>query len=198
MPTPGKKWRHIIFSTHNSWLPGDPCGFRNRDHRIHSSGDYKNPPPKGEHAGLHRYAKKISGAPVVLENEIRETIGLAIIAELKKQGCRVLAIAVAATHVHILCELPDDESEWRAIVGRCKTAACYAVREQKPGRLWGRNATYKPIDDRSHHANTFRYILGQAGAWTWSFKEEGGADDTESNEVDGKDDKGAKNDEPTS
>ncbi|MBI1831367.1 MAG: transposase [Planctomycetes bacterium] len=168
-----------MFSTHNSWLPGDPRGFRSREHRIHSSGGYKNPPPKGEHAGLLRYAKKISGDPVVLEEEIRETIGRAILAELRKRDCRVLAIAVAATHVHILCELPEDEKECRDIVGRCKTAACYAVREQKPGRLWGRNATHKAIENESHHANTFRYILAQADAWTWSFKEEPTTSETE-------------------
>ncbi|MBI2808277.1 MAG: hypothetical protein HYX68_25095 [Planctomycetes bacterium] len=171
MPSPGKQWRHVIFSTHTSWLPGDPRGFRNREHRIHSSGDYKNPPPKEEHAGLYRYAQKISGEPVVLPVEHRETIGRAIIADLQKRDCRVLAIAIASTHVHILCELPEAPAEYRDIVGRCKTAACYAVREQKPGRLWGRNATYKPINDEQHHKNTFRYILAQEDAWTWSFKE---------------------------
>ncbi|HEX3314753.1 MAG TPA: hypothetical protein VHR72_07680 [Gemmataceae bacterium] len=30
-------------STYGSWLPGNPRGFRSRKHRIHSSGDYKNP-----------------------------------------------------------------------------------------------------------------------------------------------------------
>ena len=29
-----------MFGTYSSWLPGDARGFRNRDHRIHSSGDY--------------------------------------------------------------------------------------------------------------------------------------------------------------
>src|SRR5262249_17500638 len=51
MPAEGKLWRHVIISTLNSWLPGDPRGFRAVNHKIHSSGDYKNPPP-GEHAGL--------------------------------------------------------------------------------------------------------------------------------------------------
>jgi hypothetical protein len=54
MPKPGMRWRHCVIGTHNSWLPGDPRGFRAIDHKIHSSGDYKNPPPEGEHSGLHR------------------------------------------------------------------------------------------------------------------------------------------------
>ena len=28
MPEEGKRWRHVIISTLNSWLPGDPRGFR--------------------------------------------------------------------------------------------------------------------------------------------------------------------------
>ncbi len=35
---------HVMFSTRGHWLPVDPRGFRNRDHRIHSSGDYTHPP----------------------------------------------------------------------------------------------------------------------------------------------------------
>ena len=182
MPTAGKQWRHIVFCTHNSWLPGDPRGFRNKKHRIHSSGDYKNPPPVGEHAGLFRYAKEISGDPVVIPTELQERIGLAIVAELKKQECVVLAIAVAAMHVHILVESPSETAKHRAIIGRCKTAACYAVRVEMPGRIWGRNATYKPINDETHHRNTYRYILNQKDAWTWCFRQ------AEESDSDGKDD----------
>src|SRR5438874_1663956 len=172
MPRPGMKWRHIVFSTQNSWLPGSPSGFRSRDHRIHSSGDYKNPPPSGEHAGLFKYAKKISGDPVVIPEDLRETIARAMLADLTKRGCRVLAIAVAGTHVHFLAEMPEKASKYRDIVGRAKTAACFAVRMQMPGRMWGRNATYKQIKDEKHQRNTFNYILNQKDAWVWSFKDD--------------------------
>ena len=172
MPRPGMQWRHVVFSTHNSWLPGSPLGFRNRDHRIHSSGDYKNPPPLGEHAGLHRYAKKISGEPVVIPAELREQIGRAMIAEFKKHDCRILAIAVASNHVHILAEMPEETEKYRAIIGRCKTAACHAVKEKMPGRIWCRNATYKLIKDEEHHRNTYRYLLNQKDAWVWSYTQE--------------------------
>ena len=171
MPRPGMKWRHIVFSTHNSWLPGDPRGFRSRGHRIHSSGDYKNPPPSGEHAGLFQHAKKISGEPVVIPDELRETVGRAMIADLGKRGCRVLALAVAGTHVHYLAEMPEKTSKYRDIVGRSKTAACYAVRDEMPGRVWGRNATYKPIKDEQHQRNTFSYIRNQKNAWIWTFQD---------------------------
>jgi REP element-mobilizing transposase RayT len=181
MARPGMQWRHIVFCTHNSWLPGDPRGFRNKKHRIHSSGDYKNPPPAGEHAGLFQHAKKISGEPVVIPKELQERMGRAMLAELQKQDCTVLAIAVAANHVHILVEMPKEPTKYRAIVGRCKTAACYAGRTEMPGRIWGRNATYKPIKDQQHQRNTYRYVLNQKDAWTWSFRQQ---DDEESSDKD--------------
>jgi len=52
-----RKWFHITFSTYGAWLPGDPRGFRAWKHKRHSSGDYTNRPPRGEHAGLHAAAQ---------------------------------------------------------------------------------------------------------------------------------------------
>ena len=51
MPAEGMLWRHVICHAKNTWLHGDERGFRDRDHRAHSSGDYYNPPPKDEHQG---------------------------------------------------------------------------------------------------------------------------------------------------
>src|SRR5207249_2399004 len=108
MPRPGMRWRHVVISTWKSWLPGNPRGFRSRHHKIHSSGDYKDPPPEGEHAGLYRFHSKNCGDPIVLPPELRETVGKAIRRKLKEMNCQVLAIAVAATHVHLLVELPEE------------------------------------------------------------------------------------------
>ncbi len=143
MPTEGKRWRHVVISTLNSWLPGDPRGFRAVDHKVHSSGDYKNPPPLGEHAGLHRYSKEISGEPVVIPEELREKIGTRIRLAMKQLSHRILVISVAATHCHFLVELPDDLKEIRRIVGECKRRASMAVKKQLPGRLWAHDGKYK-------------------------------------------------------
>jgi hypothetical protein len=51
MAQPGMLWRHVIINTFCTWLHSDERGFRSRKHRIHSSGDYRRRPPKGEHAG---------------------------------------------------------------------------------------------------------------------------------------------------
>jgi hypothetical protein len=165
-------WRHVVISTHSSWLPGDPRGFRSWGHKIHSSGDYRNPPPASEHAGLFRYSKRISGNAVIIPHELRESIGRAILAELRKRGTRVLALAVAGMHTQIQVELPDDMVQIRQFIGKCKTAACFAVRMQMPGKIWGRYGTYKRIANAEHQRSVYGYILRQADAWIWSFSGE--------------------------
>ena len=150
MPKPGMRWRHVVISTLNSWLPGDPRGFRTKGHDIHSSGDYKHPPPKGEHAGLHQYSKQISGNPVVIPRDLREVVGRAILAKLRKLDYQVLVIAVAGMHCHFLVELPEDIKRVRHIVGQCKTVSSHAIRGWM---LWPRMGTPREVrageDDRA-------------------------------------------------
>jgi REP element-mobilizing transposase RayT len=169
---PGKRWRHVVISTLNSWLPGDPRGFRTVDHKIHSSGDYKHRPPKGEHAGLHRYAKAISGTVVVIPRDRREIIGVEIRDDVIRVKHRILAISVAATHCHFLAELPDNRSAIRRIVGEAKRKASVAVREKMPGRVWAHDGKYEPVDSIEHQRNAYNYIWNkQEDAWIWSFKD---------------------------
>lgn len=170
MPKPGMRWRHVVISTYGSWLPGDPRGFRSKDHKIHSSGDYKKPPPVGEHAGLHIYSKRISGDPIVIPRPLRLTVGHAILAKLKKLNHECLVISVAGMHAHIQVELPDDLSRIRHIIGQCKTVASHAIRDQLPGRVWARDGAYKPIDTIEYQRSVYTYILSQADAWIWSYK----------------------------
>jgi REP element-mobilizing transposase RayT len=169
------RWRHMVISTVNSWLPGDPRGFRSRDHDVHSSGDYKNPPPPGEHEGLYNYSREISSDPVVIPRDLRPTVGQAILRKLKKLDHRVLALAVAGMHVHMLVELPDSRSLIGHIIGQCKTVSSHAIRDRLPGRVWGAGGGFKPVDDEKHHRNVYLYILRQPDAWVWSFKDEEGA-----------------------
>jgi REP element-mobilizing transposase RayT len=164
------QWWHVIISTLNSWLPGDKRGFRSRGHKLHSSGDYKRPPPAGEHAGLQRYHKERAGEAVVIPAECREIVGRAILAKLNKLGYRVLAVAVAATHSHWLVEMPEDESDVRKIVGQCKTKSSHAIRAQVPGRVWAYRGKNIRVKDRTHQLNVYRYILTQPDAWIGDFK----------------------------
>jgi len=170
MPQAEMQWWHCIISTHNSWLPGDRRGFRTRRHKIHSSGDYKSPPPEAEHAGLRHYHEQHSGDAAVVPADCKATVGWAIIGKLRKKSLRVLAIAVAGTHSHMLAELPIDAKAARFIVGECKTVSSHAVRNEIPGQVWARGGKFIRIDNVEHQRNTYHYILNQADAWIWKFR----------------------------
>jgi REP element-mobilizing transposase RayT len=120
MPRPGMRWRLITINTKNSWHHGNPRGFRSRKHRIHSTGDYRNPPPIGEHAGLYIDRLLHSDQKVVLEREIRAIIGDVLVEWFKSHGYRVLAISVSSDHAHILIELIDDPSIIKRVIGEAK------------------------------------------------------------------------------
>ena len=172
MTQEGMQWWHIIITTWNSWLPGDKRGFRSRAHKVHSSGDYKKPPPIEEHAGLRNYHQHKSGEPVVIPADSRETVGRAILAKLNKGKDRVVALSVSATHAHILVKLSNSLEEARAIIGQCKASSSHAIRMELPGRVWAFRGSFNRIKDRQHQLNAYRYILKQKDAWTWDFTKE--------------------------
>lgn len=173
MPEPGMLWRHVIINTRGTWLHGDARGFRSRKHRIHSSGDYRNPPPPGEHAGLHDYHQARSRGEVTLANALRRTIGRALLANLLGRHYRVLAVAVGKVHAHVLVELPESLPIVKAIVGDAKRHSSRAIRDQLPGSVWAAGGTFKIVAHDGYLRGANDYILYDQGpgAWTWSFKD---------------------------
>ena len=121
------RWRHVIINTRCSWLHGDERGFRSRKHRIHSSGDYKNPPPAREHEGLRKYHRERSGIPVTIGRDVREIVIRELAGKLRELGYLVVAVSVNGRHLHALVELPNDMGQIRQIVGKCKQRASHAV-----------------------------------------------------------------------
>ena len=170
MPLPGKAWRHVIITTHGSWLPGDPRGWRSRHHRIHSSGDYKNPPPKEEHEGLREYHRNRSDDPITIDRDLREIVIRAFVEKLRDLRFSVVVVSASGRHVHALVELPDDRREIRRIIGKCKQRASHAVRNVLPRSIWAEGGEYKLVKDDSHYGNTFNYIRTkqEPDALVWS------------------------------
>ena len=173
MPTPGKAWHHIIFNTRGSWLTGDPRGFRSRNHRKHSDGDYKQPPPIGQHSGLYRVVRANSRPAVSIPLALCSRIGQAVLGKCAEQGHRVLVIAVDAHHVHLLMQLPVDRKEVKRLVGTWKQKGSHAVRDELPGTIWSKSCDPIRITDRQHHERVFHYILDHAqnGAWVWTYRD---------------------------
>jgi REP element-mobilizing transposase RayT len=174
MPRVRMVWRHVMVNTHCTWLPGAKKGFRNRGHRIHSSGDYKHPPPPEEHQGLREYNERRAGTPTEIPPELRDAIGRAFVKRLRDEGYTVLAVAVSAEHVHALVLLPDHRATIRRVIGRCKQYGTRAARSVIRGELWADGGEFKRVRDRAHQLNVYEYILTKQGpwAWTWSYRDE--------------------------
>ena len=175
MPRPGMRWRLITINTKNSWHHGSPRGFRSRDHRVHSNGDYRNPPPKDEHAGLLRYRKERSEEKIRLPRSVRDCIAKTLSKVLTEAGYRVLAISVSSDHAHIVVELPDNVRQVKAIIGDAKRLASRAIKRTHPGSVWSAGCDYEPVDDRPRLKSEVEYVLLKQGAdsWTWSFRDGG-------------------------
>jgi len=174
MPAPNLMWRHVIISTRRSWLHGDERGFRSRGHRIHSSGDYKNPPPAGEHAGLEDYHLSRAKAPAVkIPRPLRREVGLALLCAVLLSKNRVLVIAVGQKHAHALVRLPRSRKRAKRIVGKWKTVRTPALRKALPGRIWGEGGKYKPVKTRDHLRAALKYIRDEQGpgAWVWTYED---------------------------
>jgi REP element-mobilizing transposase RayT len=165
-------WYHVIWNTLSSWLPGDPRGFRNREHRIHSSGDYKSPPPPGEHEGLLSYNEARARDRVVIPYELRPIIADAIVDATERREIECAALSVSSEHVHALMQLPPRYKDAHSLIGKIKTIASLAVREQLPGSIWSRGCALKVTTSEHHWSATANYILNkqERGSYLWDPK----------------------------
>lgn len=164
-----RQWFHVMFSTNGTWLPGDPRGFRACRHKIHSSGNYKSPPPQGEHEGLHIYAQwKMRDDPVTLTPEQRKIVAIELIAQLHERDCEVIAIAVGGRHVHI--QLRAEGHDLRKTIGLAKPYASHRLRDELPGTQWGGGCRADRVETREHQLRLFHYIRkhGREGAFVWT------------------------------
>ena len=169
------RWLHIIWGTHGAWIPGDARGFRDYHHRIHSSGDYRHPPPPEEHAGLRRSVQaRLTQAPVKFNEAQRARACDAIIDKAQRIELEIACLAVVSTHVHLLARIAWEDH--RGLVGKLKRHSSHTLRDVLPGRVWGGRCSAKRIRDRHHQVLTYRYILdhgGKEGASVWTARGEG-------------------------
>jgi hypothetical protein len=156
MSTDWRAWVHIMASAHGQWLPGDPRGFRSRDGRIHSSGDYKEPPPPEEHAGLHYYARSTSAKPTTFPAEVRRALVDALVEKLARMDIPSRIIAVNETHAHGLIRVGEEDAV--AVFGRAKQLASHRVRDRLPGTIWGEGSHPVRIRDFGHYRHVVQYI----------------------------------------
>jgi len=148
-------------------LPGDPRGFRDHDHRIHSTGDYKHPPPPGEHSGLYEHARALSPEAIEIPESLRPIVAEALGKKFLAMDTPPRILAVGRVHVHALVRAGSGDV--RPLVGRAKQAASHAVRHELPGSIWGQRCHPERICDEEHYRNVVRYITAHLdeGAALW-------------------------------
>jgi len=173
MPTPWNNWYHCNGNTYGTWLRGDPRGFRERKHRRHVDGDYRNPPAKGTYDRLLAYSKKILKHKPVLLNACQRRIATeSMTTKLLDNGIDLIALSVDDRHFHILARFPDRRP--RHWVGRAKMHASMVLRYfGLKGQVWARGCRTFPIADRGHQSNVFKYIRTHAeqDAFVWTFRD---------------------------
>jgi acetylornithine deacetylase/succinyl-diaminopimelate desuccinylase family protein len=170
-----RKWFHLTTHTYAAWLYGDPRGFRTRHHREHIEGDYKTPPPPGKYADKYERSKEsLKQEPVKLNAEFRAVVGAALRERLIGLGAEVIAVAMSATHAHILAKMPDSKEVQREWMGLAKKHAWFLARDKGwEGQMWGKRGKGVPIKDYDHQINAFNYIARhkKEGAWVWTYRD---------------------------
>jgi Transposase IS200 like len=167
-----RMWFHFWFSTYGTWIRGDERGFRDHDHRIHSSGDYRDPPPHAEHQGLRRWVRQhMHKEPVRLDMTLRRVVCGRLVCLFQEKQIELLVIAVASDHVHGLGRFP--ETNVRTLIGHAKKYSSHAIRGTIPGAVWARKCALKAIKSRDQQRATFEYIVGHRveGACVWTFRD---------------------------
>jgi hypothetical protein len=161
----------VQIGTYCAWLPGDNRGFRSKDHGIHSSGDYRNPPPPEEHEGLRKYHEERCPGAVKIPRELRLRIAIRFAESLLDRGHRVLVVSVGERHAHVVTELPLDERTYNKELGRAKCDASRCARKELPGRIWARDDRHDMLRDERYQRNAFFYVRNKQGptAAVWCY-----------------------------
>lgn len=163
-------WYHCNGNTYGTWLRGSDLAFRERHHRIHVEGDYKNPPPKNKYNQLKWRSKGLmTQAPVHLTKKAQKIALDAFVASLVQDQIQVVAVAIDSHHFHALVKCPDaNPRKW---VGQAKgrSARTLLDRGLVTGRVWTVRFKATPVRDRAHQLNVARYIAAhdRRGATIW-------------------------------
>ncbi len=102
-------WYHCVCNTYGTWLPGDPRGFRTKDHREHVAGDYKNPPPEGLYDKRHASSThQMTQDAVLLSTNAKQLVLDTMLEAFRVHQIDIAALVVTPMHVHVLARFPSD------------------------------------------------------------------------------------------
>lgn len=181
MSSAWNNWYHVITNTYGTWLRGDPRGWRERHHRKHVDGDYKNPPKPGTWERIYALSQRLMKRNAVhLDLELARIAVQSVVQCLHDDGVHVLVATLDDHHLHLVGKFVDDEP--RARMGWAKLAATKAVKafvsehpeqfdlDLKLGEgIWQKRCKVVPIADRSHQLQATNYVAEHSlrGAEMW-------------------------------
>ena len=180
MPRTGwRNWYHCTVGTYGTWLPGDPRGWRERDHHEHVAGDYKDPPPPSKFAAARwQHSKDVMRFdPYLIESSDRAVVGRFLLESLSIQKIPILGLAVCRKDFHALLQF--EKPRGKRILGEAKKHATFRfapildAETKKRRPIWEGDECVIPIKDRAHGLEAFHYILKHVreGGWVWSYKD---------------------------
>lgn len=107
-----------------------------------------------------------------MSERLRALVGRRLVSHCHRLEHRLLIVAVAARHGHLLIELPAPKAELGRGVGRLKQGVAVVVQREISQRLWAKSFGIRRISDRAHQRRVFDYIERhrEAGAWVWTFR----------------------------
>ncbi len=155
---------------YGTWLPGDRRGWRERNHKKHVPGDYRDPPPPGFGDALHAYSKQVMTHEATrLNASQRGQVGQCLVDKFLERGIDLICLSVGAVHVHLLAKFPDARCV-KLEAGHAKRLAARSF--DCAEKLWSKGSAVKPITSRSHQQNTYTYITthAQKNNWVWTFQ----------------------------
>ena len=189
-------WYHVVGNTYGTWLRGDPRGWRARHHREHCQGDYKTPPPFGQHAEKYELSKRLMKRQRIILTRTQQLIAChEIVDTLRFHSVEVIDACVTPKHYHILARfrplagheylprfhIPGARNDApiskirtpRHLVGIAKKQSAKRLTREnlvRSGGIWGVRCKPKPISDRAHQLRVAHYIRRHAakGAIVWS------------------------------
>lgn len=161
MAKPWNDWYHVNVNTYGTWLRGSPLGFRERHHREHVEGDYKNPPPPDKYAALWAQSKRLmKRRAVYLRPEAADPSRRLLWDSLISDGIEVVCLCIDCRHFHLLARFPDRRP--RLWVGRAKGRCARALSKEgllPEGGVGAKRGRCLPVRDRRHQIATVGYIL---------------------------------------
>jgi hypothetical protein len=168
MSVPVRQWRHIVFATRGSWLPGDPRAMRLQR---------RPSPPDAASAEAASGAGPAPTPPaaICLSVEERRLVGQTIVQHLTRHALHPRAVAVCEQHVHVLADLPARIELVQGIVAACKRHAADSLNRHPGLPLWMMGGRFVPLEDLPSVEQATQQLLSLAeqGAWIWCSEQAG-------------------------